>query len=190
MAATKMLQTLLDNWERAVIDCTYADVPRELLEQKNKELLLEKPSTYALFDKSVSVVSCKTYVSTVRDYLGRTGIGPVAGLDKTLQALLTHTIDTATSSSVSATAGRGDDDTVEMVAQAIEDIQRDLMKADSLSYAARRDYSSINNFDPEESVKVLDDTTSNLRQCKAAIQSAIATLNKLLATMSSVSSRY
>ena len=33
---TNTLQTLLTNWQRAVIDCTYADVPRELLEQKNK----------------------------------------------------------------------------------------------------------------------------------------------------------
>ena len=29
------LQKLIDNWERAVIDCMYADVPRELLETKN-----------------------------------------------------------------------------------------------------------------------------------------------------------
>ena len=38
--ATEVLASLLDNWERATVDCTYADVPRELLEAKNKERLL------------------------------------------------------------------------------------------------------------------------------------------------------
>ena len=53
--AQDTLDKLLSNWKRATIDCTFADVPRELLETKNKELLLEKASTFALFDKSVSV---------------------------------------------------------------------------------------------------------------------------------------
>ena len=42
--ATEALDSLLDNWEKATVDCTYADVPRELLEAKNKEKLLEKVS--------------------------------------------------------------------------------------------------------------------------------------------------
>jgi hypothetical protein len=29
------LQNLLDNWKNAVVDCRFADVPRELLETKN-----------------------------------------------------------------------------------------------------------------------------------------------------------
>ena len=73
LAARETLQKLLDNWEKAVIDCTFADVPRALLEQKNKEELLEKASTFALFDKSVSVETCKTTNRIVRDYLGATG---------------------------------------------------------------------------------------------------------------------
>lgn len=40
--ATEALSSLLENWERATVDCTYADVPRDLLEAKNKEKLLEK----------------------------------------------------------------------------------------------------------------------------------------------------
>ena len=58
--AQDTLDKLLQNWQRATVDCTFADVPRELLEAKNKELLLEKASTFALFDKSVSVETCKT----------------------------------------------------------------------------------------------------------------------------------
>jgi hypothetical protein len=75
--ARDTLDTLLTNYKRATIDCTYADVPRELLESKNKELLLEKASTFALFDKSVSVETCKTTNRIVRDYLGVTGKGRV-----------------------------------------------------------------------------------------------------------------
>jgi hypothetical protein len=71
--ARETLDTLLKNYKRATVDCTYADVPRDLLESKNKELLLEKASTFALFDKSVSVESCKTTNRIVRDYLGVTG---------------------------------------------------------------------------------------------------------------------
>ena len=58
--AQDTLDKLLQNWQRATVDCTFADVPRELLEAKNKELLLEKAPTFALFDKSVSVETCKT----------------------------------------------------------------------------------------------------------------------------------
>lgn len=86
--AQDTLATLLENWERATVDCTYADVPRELLEQKNKELLLEKAATNALFDKSVSVISCKTSNRVVRDYLGATGKGPLVGIDKKIRQSL------------------------------------------------------------------------------------------------------
>eukprot|EP00980_Cylindrotheca_fusiformis_P009249 scaffold2018_cov113-Cylindrotheca_fusiformis.AAC.3 len=83
--AQDTLDKLLSNWKRATIDCTFADVPRELLEAKNKELLLEKASTFALFDKSVSVETCKTNNRIVRDYLGVTGKGPLVGIDKLLK---------------------------------------------------------------------------------------------------------
>jgi hypothetical protein len=86
--AQETLDKLLQNWKRATVDCTFADVPRELLETKNKELLLEKASTFALFDKSVSVETCKTSNKIVRDYLGTTGIGPLVGIDKQLRKAL------------------------------------------------------------------------------------------------------
>jgi len=171
--ATETLQTLLSNWPRAVIDCTYADVPRELLEQKNKELLLEKASTYALFDKSVSVTSCKTVNNRVRDYLGRTGIGPVAGLEAALKNAVTLVLS-------SDPLDDNDVQAIDAIVQTVEEIQRELTRADSLSYSARRDFTSMNNFDPDDTDKVLSDTTSNFSQCKAAIQTAVDKLNKLL----------
>lgn len=80
--AQSTLELLLNNWEKATVDCTFADVPRDLLESKNKELLLEKASTFALFDKSVSVETCKTTNRVVRNYLGVNGNGPLVGIDK------------------------------------------------------------------------------------------------------------
>lgn len=106
--ATEALSSLLQNWQKATIDCTYADVPRELLEAKNKEKLLEKVTTalrlrclisvsscahffstlqaseFALFDKSTSIVSCKRTNRIVRDYIGATGKGPLVGAEKRL----------------------------------------------------------------------------------------------------------
>lgn len=83
--AQSTLTTLLENWTRATVECNFADVPRELLEQKNKELLLEKATTSALFDKSASVETCKTTNRIVRDYLGVTGKGPLVGMEKKLK---------------------------------------------------------------------------------------------------------
>jgi hypothetical protein len=165
------LQTLLTNWERAVIDCTYADVPRDLLETKNKELLLEKASTFALFDKSVSVISCKTTTRIVRDYLGRTGIGPVATLDKTLKRILNILV-------------KNSDDTtmkwdVDMIVQRIEQIQQDMNQADALSYSARRHSSALNNFNPKDTTTILANH-QELIETKQTIQSIVNQLNDFI----------
>ena len=168
MEAKKTLQTLLDNWSNAVIDCTYADVPRELLAAENKELLLEKAKTSALFDKSASVVSCKTINTKVRDYLGITGKGPVSVLPKVLKGGLTQIMDMD-----------GDVD-LDLYVQTTEQVQQALFKADSLSYEARRDFTSMNNFDESQSEKVLADPNSNLSQAKQAIMAAIDGIDQLL----------
>lgn len=165
-AARDTLQSLLDNWSKAVIDCTYADVPRELLETKNKEELLEKASTFALFDKSVSVVSCKTSNRIVRDYLGVTGKGPLVGIDKKLQKAL-DALD--------------DPDSFEDYLQTCEGIQNSLSRADSLSYAAGvADLGSVNNFDKAEEASMAASSNSNLGQTRKAVQSSVDGLNHIL----------
>ena len=167
--AKNTLQTLLDNWARAIIDCTYADVPRELLEAKNKEKLLEKASTFALFDKSVSVVSCKTSNRIVRDYLGRSGKGPLVGLDKVVKKSLSFVEDS---------------DDLDAFVQASEALQQALSKADSLSYAAGiADFSAINNFDKADEQMILA-SNSNLEQARIAIQDAVDNLNRILSILS------
>lgn len=162
--ARKALQKLLDNWEESVIDCNYADVPRELLGADQKELLLEKASTFALFDKSVSVVTCKTNNKKIRDYLGRTGIGPVVGLDKKLRRVF-DLID--------------DPDDLDAYVTATEAAQQALSRADSYSYTAGGDYDALNNFEKEDQGKILE-SNSNLKQVRQSIQTAIDNLNIIL----------
>ena len=58
--ATEVLTSLLDNWERATNDCTYADVPRELLEAKNKEKLLGGYSFLLAVILLLVLINCST----------------------------------------------------------------------------------------------------------------------------------
>mmetsp|Transcript_7622 Transcript_7622/g.20656 ORF Transcript_7622/g.20656 Transcript_7622/m.20656 type:complete len:279 (-) Transcript_7622:688-1524(-) len=160
--ASDALDKLLTNWKRATVDCTFADVPRELLEAKNKELLLEKASTFALFDKSVSVESCKTTNRIVRDYLGVTGKGPLVGLEKAMKLGM-----------------RDVDDDIEDYVEQMEDVMQAMARAASLSYAAGvADFDAVNNFSKEDSDREDDD--SNLGQTKAAIVQIKAGLDKMI----------
>ena len=162
-SARETLQKLLDNWEKAVIDCTFADVPRELLEQKNKEALLEKASTFALFDKSVSVETCKTTNRVVRDYLGATGIGPVVGLEKQMKQAL----------------DRVNPDFLDEYVTEIELIEQSLAKARSLAYTAGvADFNSVNNFEKDQVTAVLSDN-SNLEQTRLSIAQVVVGLQKI-----------
>ena len=159
------LSSLLGNWERATVDCTYADVPRDLLETRNKELLLEKASVFALFDKSVSVVSCKTSNRIVRDYIGATGKGPLVGAERRmLRRPVAERVDP--------------DDLDEYYAQA-ESYSQAMSRAVSLSYAAgTADFDSMNNFDKEKGVTGGNDT--NLEQARRAIAEAKVSLDSVL----------
>jgi hypothetical protein len=166
--ATQTLQTLLDNWENAVIDCTFADVPRELLADKNKEELLEKAKTSALFDKSASIVTCKTTNRRVRNYIGATGKGPVVGLEKNLRKALDLVVDP---------------DKLDVYVQGIEDVQQSLAKATSLSYMSGvADFNAVNNFKKDDIPRVLS-SDSNLEQARGAIRVTVQGLNEILALL-------
>ena len=168
--AQETLGKLLDNWKRATIDCTFADVPRDLLEQKNKQLLLEKASTYALFDKSVSVETCKTTNRIVRDYLGVSGIGPLVGIDKKMK----RGIDFL-----------GDIDDVDQYVVELENFSQAYSRASSLSYTAGvADLDSVNNFSKEEADDgSSNDVNSNLNQARDAITQAKACLDIMVALL-------
>ena len=162
--ASEALESLLNNWERATELCTFADVPRELLETRNKEQLLDKASTFALFDKSVSVTSCKTSNKIVRDYIGATGKGPLVGIEKRLRKrqLIEHV----------------DPDFLDEFIAESELFSQSLAKATSLSYAAGvADFDSMNNF---QQGRKSDTGTSNLEETKKSIFEAKISLDKLL----------
>lgn len=162
--ATEALTSLLENWKKATIDCTYADVPRELLETKNKEQLLEKASTFALFDKSTSIVSCKRTTRIVRDYIGDTGIGPLLGAEKRL--LRSNVVD------------RVDPDSLDDYFSAVELFTQSISRATSLTYMARRDFDSMNNFIEGEEAD-----GGNLEAARKAIDDANVSLKKAVSLM-------
>ncbi|KAL7535872.1 hypothetical protein ACHAWF_005301 [Thalassiosira exigua] len=152
--ATEALTSLLENWQKATVDCTYADVPRELLETKNKDKLLEKASEFALFDKSTSVVSCKRTNRVVRDYIGVTGKGPLVGAEKRL--LRSNVVD------------KIDPESLDDYFSAVESFSSAMSKAASLSYTASVDFDSMNNFAKGEE----KGDGSNLGQAREAIEEA------------------
>lgn len=161
------LSVLLDNWEKATVECIFADVPRELLESKNKEQLLEKASTFALFDKSTSVVSCKTSNKIVRDYLGVTGKGPLVNIDKKM--LKRSVVDTL-----------ADIDDLETYYSEVEKFQQAISRASAASYTAGvSDFDSINNF--EQGKQSSGD--SNLEQAKRAIDDAKQSLSVIVSLL-------
>lgn len=170
LEAQKTLGTLLDNWKRATVDCTFAEVPRELLEQKNKELLLEKASTFALFDKSVSVETCKTTNRIVRDYLGVTGKGPLVGMDKKLKRGMDFLDDA---------------DDLDAYVAALENFSQAYSRASSLSYTAGvADFDSVNNFSKEEADSgKAEEANSNLNQAKDAIRQAKMSLDAIVSLL-------
>eukprot|EP00560_Eucampia_antarctica_P010099 CAMPEP_0197830150 /NCGR_PEP_ID=MMETSP1437-20131217/6756_1 /TAXON_ID=49252 ORGANISM="Eucampia antarctica, Strain CCMP1452" /NCGR_SAMPLE_ID=MMETSP1437 /ASSEMBLY_ACC=CAM_ASM_001096 /LENGTH=201 /DNA_ID=CAMNT_0043432351 /DNA_START=142 /DNA_END=747 /DNA_ORIENTATION=- len=164
--ASAALSSLLKNWDRATIDCTYADVPRELLESKNKEKLLEKAATSALFDKSASVVSCKMNNRVVRDYIGVTGKGPLVGAEKRM--LKRNVADMIAPKNL------------DNYYNEVDSFSQALSRASSLSYIAGvADFDSVNNFSEDEAGQKLEGN-SNLQQAKAAIMDANTALDKIL----------
>jgi uncharacterized protein YukE len=165
--AQSTLDVLLSNWQRATVECNYADVPRDLLSAENKQLLLEKASTFALFDKSVSVESCKTTNRLVRDYIGVTGKGPMVGIEKKLRTAF----------------DRVDPDYVDDYVSELELFSQSLAKASSLSYmAGTADFDSINNFDKASasSKATSRNQGSNLEQSRRAIQECKTSLDRIL----------
>lgn len=194
------MDKLLSNWKRATIDCTYADVPRELLESKNKELLLEKASTFALFDKSVSVETCKTTNRIVRDYLGVTGKGPLVGIDKQLrkgldfidpddleiyvngECLRIKVLSVGTESFPARFSSLS-----LVLPTELENFSQSYSKASSLSYAAgTADFDSVNNFSKD----AINDTNSNsnLEQAKEAITQAKGNLDTIVGMLQKAAS--
>jgi len=168
---SETLGSLLDNWERATVDCTYADVPRDLLETKNKELLLEKAKISALFDKSASVVSCRKNPRIVREYIGATGKGPLVGSGKRFLKR--------------AVADRVDPDLLDDYYYQVELFEQEMAKASASSYTAgMSDLDSINTFAKGEEGATGD--SASLEQARKAIMEAKAAMDKAITILTTV----
>lgn len=165
---SEALGSLLDNWEKATVDCTYADVPRDLLEAKNKELLLEKAKISALFDKSASVVSCRKNPRIVREYLGATGKGPLVGAGK---RFLKRSV-----------ADKVDPDSLDEYYAMVEIFEQEMAKASATSYTAgMSDLDSINTFARGEEGATGD--SASLEQARRAITEAKAAMDKAISIL-------
>ena len=165
---SEALGSLLDNWEKATVDCTYADVPRDLLEAKNKELLLEKAKISALFDKSASVVSCRKNPRIVREYLGATGKGPLVGAGK---RFLKRSV-----------ADKVDPDSLDEYYSMVELFEQEMAKASAASYTAgMSDLDSINTFSKGEEGATGD--SASLEQARRAITEAKAAMDKAISIL-------
>jgi len=124
-AARDALSILMANWDKSTIDCSVADVSRDLLEQKNKAELLEKAATFALFDKDGAVMSCKEDNKKVRNFIGK-----LKNLDRQFASARDIIIDA--------------DGDLEEYFSLVDDYSRRMSAANSLSYSAGQDFSAIN----------------------------------------------
>eukprot|EP00617_Octactis_speculum_P005464 CAMPEP_0185776514 /NCGR_PEP_ID=MMETSP1174-20130828/85918_1 /TAXON_ID=35687 /ORGANISM="Dictyocha speculum, Strain CCMP1381" /LENGTH=204 /DNA_ID=CAMNT_0028464495 /DNA_START=173 /DNA_END=787 /DNA_ORIENTATION=- len=66
------LDILLADWDSATLNCKYAEVNKQLLEDKNKEALLDAATQNAMFDKGSTKSICKRDPEIVRLVLGLT----------------------------------------------------------------------------------------------------------------------
>jgi len=128
----KGLNKLLDNWEEETTLCNYAEVTRELLQQKNKDKLLEAAKTNALFNKDVSmVVKCKRNPAPIREVMGFEDVEhPLYRADKTIAKL----------------RKKADPDALEDFIEAEEAWNRVASSADSMSYGSSMRASALGEF--------------------------------------------
>ena len=157
-AGVSALDVLLRDWDSLTIDCTYAEIPRALLETKNKELLLEKASTLALFDKSTSITVCKSSSRQVRQALEPLG--------KLAQGLQTASV-----------AERIREADFEAYLAAAEGYESAISAADAAAYLAASDYSARTSFKQGETP-----STPNLDAARGSVvdaREALAALSKL-----------
>ena len=198
--ASDTLEKLLNNWDKATIDCTYADVPRDLLETKNKELLLDKASTFALFDKSV--VSSRCIIAYIYYLFLYVSFIPILVLFQLKLCYFKSVVSCKKSNKIVrdyiGATGKGplvgidksmnnrklfdalDPDNLDEYIGQTELFSQALAKATSLSYTAGvADFDSINNFqEGAENSKV-----SSLDEAKSAIEEAHSALKSILALL-------
>jgi hypothetical protein len=174
--ANDTLASLVQNWPRAVIDCTYADVPRDLWQQSNKAYALGKRLRrwHCLTSRFRSCRARPSWERCATIWVAR-ALDPWHRSNQSCKAAVYKLVDIDNDLTV---------DQVELILQTVENAERaQLVRADSLSYAARRDSTALNNFVPTMSNAMATDPATNLWQCKLATEEAIRDLDTLLALL-------
>ncbi|GMH49638.1 hypothetical protein TrRE_jg3672 [Triparma retinervis] len=163
-SARTTLAFLLTNWEKTVIDCSTADVSRDLLETQNKEQLLEKAKTFALFDKDAAVLSCKESNSKVRTFITR-----LKRLDGQFSGAKLVVIDK-----------EGD---IERYFDLVDRYNNALSAANSASYTASMDFSSLNANKMDTSLNKEDQQLSggsdNMDNTKIELRTALEAITEI-----------
>jgi hypothetical protein len=174
--AKDALASLVQNWPRAVMDCTYADVPRDVLQQSNKAYALGKRPRrwHCLTSRSRSCRARPSWERCATIWVAR-ALDPWHRSNQSCKAAVYKLVNTDNDLTV---------DQVELVLQTVENAERaQLVRADSLSYAASGTLPPSTFFAPTMSNAMATDPATNLWQCKLAIEEAIRDLDTLLALL-------
>ena len=175
LAGKRTIEQLLDNWTDLTVSCLYADVPRDLLEQKNKEQLLVQASTFALFDKSASVTSCKESNSKVRQYLGiyKESGSALVGIEKKFKRLKEEFVS---------------DDDEERWFDLVDEFNVRLSKISTLTYQSTILSQTTVGYDVNGDSKIDGEFTSNqdLNSAKVETQASLTTLMQIIELLNKV----
>jgi hypothetical protein len=130
----KEVSYLLDHWEEKTTYCNFGEVKTEMMDAKNKEMLLIAASEPGLFDKSKTMnVRCKRDPEVVRAFVGLTKENTVL---QRAEALMRD----------KNTLSRVDPDRIDEYIECVERYSRSVSSVDSLAYNARTDFASTNTF--------------------------------------------
>ena len=138
------IDELLRDWDAKTLNCNYAEVNRELLSKKKE--LLEEASKNALMSKTAIKTICKRDPEYVRLVLGfdsevqKKSSVPTMFAEKRPEEQIVSTLVGADSIIKRCLALADDTDTY---VAAEEDWLQAIAAADSATYAARRDFSSV-----------------------------------------------
>jgi hypothetical protein len=163
----KEIQYLLDNWDEKTTYCNFGEFKRELLDTKNKQVLLDSAAKLGLldYDKSATMnVKCRSDPEVVRAFLGLTQEN----------LLLTRADDLMRKQS---SINRVNEDNLEDYLAAIEDFSVAVSTVDVLGYTARTDFSSTETQSLEE---VLSSGNNKLKQSKDSVIKARDSLQKII----------
>ena len=188
-SARTTLAFLLTNWEKTVIDCSTADVSRDLLETQNKEQLLEKAKTFALFDKDAAVLSCKESNSKVRTFItrlkrldGQFSGAKLVVIDKVRIFRLPLPLHTSANTTL-PTAGSPQEGDIERYFDLVDRYNNALSAANSASYTASMDFSSLNANKMDTSLNKEDQQLSggsdNMDNTKIELRTALEAITEI-----------